>query len=662
MSPTRRRLVVVCLVLTSTTLVLTQSQTPPVFRAEANLVEVIVRVTDKEGRFIPGLTQADFALQEEGRAQTIVAFNSVDIPRHPVPLAGTVRHVLDAPVMSTVATNAGADEARLFVLVLDDVLSSTQLTVPIRRFARDFVERFVGPSDLMTVFSTGGLASRVQEATNDKTRTLATIDRFVGRRCRGSESDAERVYVGRVAADVIGAVADHYSAVRGRRVSLLWISEGIDEPQWRIFKDIEDPTLDPGTVVHSMNVAIRRLQRANVTVYAVDPRGLAPGGGSSRENPCGYGGGGKPSLERFSQETGGFAATAWNDYSPHFERILDENSQYYVLGYQTNRPGRENEIRRIRVRVVRPGLERAVVSARSSYTVSTPRPPEAGPPDMAPALVRTATSSLPSAGLPLRVQAVPREGPNGRGLVHVIVEVGSRDFQFAEKNGRFTERLEFSLLTVDQVARADNVRPFAMALDLTAAQAEEVRRSGIRWLTSVDLDPGRYSLRVATHALNTNRSGAVFVDVDVPQYRNNQLRIDGVALSSTLATPMLTSGGPAALGLPGPPTTARTFVKGDVITVGAEIGVRRDFTTGAIELTVHPQAAAPDAPPALSRTLELGDRTAAGQPQAFAVDTAALGAGPFILRLAVRDQEGRRAETAVLFDVVEPQTPSRVAR
>jgi VWFA-related protein len=261
-------------------------QQPPVFRAEANLVEVIVRVTDRKGRFIPGLTQADFALEEEGRAQTIVAFNPVDIPRHPVPMAGSVKHVLEAPVMSTVATNAGADEARLFVLVLDDVLSSTQLTIPIRRFARDFVERFVGPSDLMTVFTTGGIGSRTQETTNDKTRALATIDRFMARRCRGSESAAERVYLGRVGADVIGAVANHYSAVRGRRVSLLWISEGIDSPQWRIFKNLDDPALDPGTVVHALNLAIRRLQRANVTVYAVDPRGLAGGRGSK---PAGFG-------------------------------------------------------------------------------------------------------------------------------------------------------------------------------------------------------------------------------------------------------------------------------------------------------------------------------------------------------------------------------------
>jgi VWFA-related protein len=631
-----------------------QSQQLPVFRASAELVEVIVRVSDSQGLFIPNLTQGDFALEEEGRAQTIVAFNRIDIPRHSVPLAGTVSHALDAPVMSTVASNAGADDARLFVLVLDDVLSSTQLTVPIRRFARDFVERFVGPSDLMTVFSTGGVGARTQETTNDKIRVLATIDRFMGRRCRGAESDAERVYLGRVSGDVIGSVADHYSAVRGRRVSLLWISEGIDDPQWRIFRDLEDPALDPGAVVHAMNLAIRRLQRANVTVYAIDPRGLAPGGGSSRENPCGYGGGGKPSLGRFSEETGGFAAIDWNDYSAHFDRILDENSQYYVLGYQPNRPGRENEIRRIRVRVVRPGLERAIVSARSSYTVAAPRPPELGPPEMAPTLVRAATRSVPSAGLPLRVQAVPREGTNGKGLVHVVIEIGPHELQFAEARDRFTERIEFSLLTVDQRARADNVQPLALSLDLTSAQVEEVRRSGVRWLTTVDLDPGHYSLRVAAFAANTNRSGAVFVDVDVPKYRDNELRIDGVALTSTRAAPMLTSGtSPIVLGLPGPPTTARTFVKGDVITVGAEIGLRRDFAKGSVELTVHPQTASKDAPALLTRTVELADRAAAEQPRAFAVDTTALGPGQFVLRLTVRDQEDRSAETAVLFEVVE---------
>jgi hypothetical protein len=94
-------------------------------------------------------------------------------------------------------------------------------------------------------------------------------------------------------------------------------------------------------------------------------------------------------------------------------------------------------------------------------------------------------------------------------------------------------------------------------------------------------------------------------------------------------------------------------VKGDVITLGAEIGVRRDFTSGAVDLTVHEQAASLEAPPVLTRTVELADRAIAQQSRAFAIDTAALGAGQFVLRLAVRDQENRRAETAVLFEVIE---------
>jgi hypothetical protein len=145
------------------------------------------------------------------------------------------------------------------------------------------------------------------------------------------------------------------------------------------------------------------------------------------------------------------------------------------------------------------------------------------------------------------------------------------------------------------------------------------------------------------------------VDVDVPTYEDDGLRIDGVALTSLPAALTITSGtSPAVLGLPGPPTTARTFVTGDVITVGAEIGVRRDFRSGAVQLSVHSPHAAKDALPLLTRTVDLPDRANADQPRAFAIDTAVLGAGQFVLRLSVRDHQARQAETVVLFEIIEP--------
>jgi VWFA-related protein len=179
-------------------------QAPPVFRAEANLVEVIVRVTDAEGRFVPDLTQADFRLEEEGRAH---------------------------PVMSAVATNTGADEARLFVLVLDNASSSPDTTLRVRQLARDFIERFVGPSDLVAAFPTRGWDLLTQEFTTDKTRALQTIDNYISNRCRGTENQEEKVYIARVVTDVLGAIAKHLAVLRGRRVSLVWISEGFDAPR-----------------------------------------------------------------------------------------------------------------------------------------------------------------------------------------------------------------------------------------------------------------------------------------------------------------------------------------------------------------------------------------------------------------------------------------------
>jgi hypothetical protein len=453
----------------------------------------------------------------------------------------------------------------------------------------------------------------------------------------------------------------------------VWISEGIDyNTQPVIGGGSGNNEPDPAAVHRAMREAIDVLQRANVTMYAVDPRRLYspetvrpedPPEGMEVEtvnNPLCREANREEltrsidTLREFSEKTGGFAAVNTNDFSGAFDRVVAENSQYYVLGYQPNRPGRNGEIRRIRVRVTRRGLEKAAVSARSSYQVSAMEPPRPAPPSTGPVLAAALTASLPTAGLPLRVQVVPRRGANNRGLVHVIVEATGTDLQFADKNGRFTERIEFGLLTADRLARQGNVQPVAIDLSLTAPQVAQVRYTGVRWLTTLDLEPGHYSLRVAGHAVGSKRRGAIFLDIDVPNYEDDNLRIDGVALTSKPAVLTLTSGtSPAALGLPGPPTTARTFVRGDVITVGAEIGLRRDFKQGAVDLTVHTQSAAKDAPPVLTRTLAFADRAAAEQPRAFAIDTAALGPGQFVLRLAVRDQENRRAETAVLFEVIE---------
>src|SRR5687768_5908133 len=50
------------------------------FRADINYVEVDVVVTDAQGRFVPGLTAADFEIVDAGKKQKVEVFRAIDVP------------------------------------------------------------------------------------------------------------------------------------------------------------------------------------------------------------------------------------------------------------------------------------------------------------------------------------------------------------------------------------------------------------------------------------------------------------------------------------------------------------------------------------------------------------------------------------------------------
>jgi VWFA-related protein len=73
-------------------------------------------------------------------------------------------------------------------------------------------------------------------------------------------------------------------------------------------------------------------------------------------------------LKWMAEDTGGFAILNHNDYQDGFKRIVEENSTYYVLGYQSTAKKRPNwDYREISVKVTRAGLGGARVQARKGY-------------------------------------------------------------------------------------------------------------------------------------------------------------------------------------------------------------------------------------------------------------------------------------------------------
>jgi VWFA-related protein len=117
----------------------------------------------------------------------------------------------------------------------------------------------------------------------------------------------------------------------------------------------------------------RAANRANVSFYTIDPRGLI-GGPDLDENvdPVEYGNyirKSQDSLRVIAEETGGYAVVNQNDFDKALKRIDAETSDYYVIGYYSTNPDPTKKNRRIEVKSKRPNVS---VWARNSYSLKPP--------------------------------------------------------------------------------------------------------------------------------------------------------------------------------------------------------------------------------------------------------------------------------------------------
>ena len=70
-------------------------------------------------------------------------------------------------------------------------------------------------------------------------------------------------------------------------------------------------------------------------------------------------------AESIASESGGFTVRDTNDLSAGFKRIADENSSYYLVGYNPTNTARDGKFRKISVKV--PGKKGIEVRARKGY-------------------------------------------------------------------------------------------------------------------------------------------------------------------------------------------------------------------------------------------------------------------------------------------------------
>jgi VWFA-related protein len=618
-------------------LAVVQAQAPPTptqdrqapavtFRVDINFVEIPAVVVDREGRFMEGLRQEDFEIFEDGKPQTIASFSVVEKGRDRL----GPRLFLKQAAEPDVQTNAVPFDGRLYVLLMDDLHVQASNSARTRQAARLFVESQVGDGDLAAVVCTGGGPGASQDFTSNRALLLDAIERFMGRslppstesriedytnplrsgrstssRGGGPPKDSaadERAYNARVTLGTIRRLSDALAAIRGRRKAVVLFSEGMDAAIGNITAgatqtegaSVNASNLLPGAAGETQRDArdtISAAIRANVSIYGVSPRGLDLEGGradlavpvsadpelrldlSSMEADRTRQSDG---LQVISSETGGFAAINTNDFARAFDRIREDNSRYYLLGYYPADSARNGKYHTLDVRVRRPGVS---VRARAGYLALRKGAVPSGAPaetkNVPPALREALSSPLPVPGIRLAVSAVAFIGSPPNALVTVVVQADGRDLQFRQTEGRYEGALSIAVIATDAAGRVKNSLTRTLTMPLRPESYQQVKTSGIRAVESLELPPGRYRLRIAAQDSNSLRVGTVHYDLDVPDFETLPLSMSGLLLTSSLAGVVPTAPGEQLdrlrKVLPGPPSVARVFRAGEVLALVADI-------------------------------------------------------------------------------------------
>lgn len=584
-----------------------QAEQPPLtFRVEANFVEVDAFVSDAGGKPVSDLKAGDFQVLEDGKPQQVTAFSYVNIP-----IARSDRPLFSPTAIEPdVDTNVGVD-GRVYVFVLDDLHVDITRTPRVKQALHRFFERDFGANDMAAVVFTGGRSQDGQDFTNNPRLLLAAVDKFAGRKLRSptlerldeynrqqmaglrnagdSVNDPvafERAQNARNMLQSLQKLSEFMAGLHGRRKTLVLVSEGIDYDIYNLF----DNAGASSTIIDATRDTIAAATRGNVSIYAIDPRGLeAPGadliessgaGAAANEPNLGLGVESamnelrlsQDSLRELADETGGVAAVNRNNVDEALDRLVADNSSYYVLGYVPTNDRRDGRFRKIELRVTRPGI---TVRARRGYVAPRGRAAadvKAGSESEA-ALKAAVESPLPTTGIPMRLFAAPYKGTAPNAAIALAVELDIAALKFTQKNGTYNDALNLVTFVTDDAGKTRINEKASVDLTLMPQTYTRARERGFRVTSAVNLPPGRYQLRVSA-ADSAGVAGSVVRTLIVPDFYRQPLAMGGVTLlsaSGMLAPTARVKDDPIGLLLMRPATTAREFTRDDQLVIFTEV-------------------------------------------------------------------------------------------
>jgi len=546
---------------------------------KTNTVVVPVIVTSKDGNHVTGLGENAFVVKENGKVQKIISFEEIRANGAPIK---------KVQLPSNRFTNSvGAESPKtLEVIALDLINTPFAFQAEAKKAVTNFLLHLIDPNTLVSFFVLEpNHVYLIHNFTNDTSVLIAALKKVES---RASSRDTQNMSLGvglaapntdqadieasefeaivagaaaighsgadvgsenaraaagraivdasiqaqdaRVTLEELQQIAAYLADVPGRK-SLIWASAG-----FKLSSDAMAGAMR-GADAEATQTAMRQLQQANVSVYAIDVSGLLPSRPGANINTSmnpnigtdpGHVNARSAQMEAYeaglmddpvaakhqtmsylASATGGEAYYNQNDLEQLLRRAVDDSSQYYLLTYTTNESGKEGW-RKLDVKVEGNGYK---VRTRSGFYFTNEQKSEDKFRETEELLA--ITSVLNFSTLPLTGTWMPVEGSGATRKVPFTLALPSGAVTIDKQHDN---RINLDFIVIANSPDGKEAGRMTQRLDRTIPPqgVSQIESAGLTYANSLNLPPGDYTVHMVVRDNQTGKIGSVVTQLKVP--------------------------------------------------------------------------------------------------------------------------------------------------
>ena len=233
--------------------------------------------------------------------------------------------------------------------------------------------------------------------------------------------------------------------------------------------------------------------------------------------------------ELIARQTGGFQVRNSNDFG--LDRILEDQSGYYLLGYRPTDETFNRRFHHIKAKVKKSGM-----SLRTRYGFFGVSEEEVGSNPLTPGKDTNLALASPFGAQDIEVNLASfftNDRVSGS-VVRSFVYIDAKDLKFENVEDRHQASIELHGVIFGDNGKVVEQLTRGATLSLNEGDYEQAMRNGMALRFDMPVKkPGAYQVRIATRDRVSSKIGSAGQFVDVPNLNNKKLAVSGMVLGTT---------------------------------------------------------------------------------------------------------------------------------